>query len=107
MIKKILRALGFIVLFLGLAIGALIGFAFYFNHAAEKSARDFCAGIAIGSDINDAVSRAEREGIRRRVLDDKAAYDFVFQGWVFNAGVCHAAVANGKVVSVNSQMEGD
>jgi hypothetical protein len=40
MIKKILRALGFGALYIGLVLAAAIGFAFYANHAAEKAARD-------------------------------------------------------------------
>jgi len=106
-IKKILRAVGIVALFIGLALGALVGFAFYTNHAAEQAARAFCGSIRMGSDIGLAVLRAEREGVRHRVLNDQAAYDFVFQGWVFNAGVCRATVANGKVVALHSQSEGD
>ena len=107
MTKGILQTLGIVVLVPVLAIGALIGFAAYANHAAEQAAKNFCAGIQIGSDIHLAVLRAEQENIRYSILNDNAGYDFTFQAWVFNAGVCHAIVTNGKVVSLHSELEGD
>lgn len=107
MLRKILRVAGIIVLLIGIALGALVGFGFYANRAAEQAANTFCGKIPAGSDIDLAVARAGREGVRYRVINDKTTYDFVFQGWVFNAGVCRAIVANGKVTALRSGLEGD
>ena len=103
--KVFLIALGGIVAL----VAAVIAYGGYANYAAERDARGFCAAIPVGSEVQAAVARAADQRIRHRegVTDGKGAHEFVFQGWVFNAGVCRVAVANGKVLSVVALMEGD
>jgi len=45
MIKKVLRTVGIVALFIGVALGALVSFAFYANHAAEKAAMVFAGAF--------------------------------------------------------------
>ena len=88
----------------------MLGFAVYANYAAEHAAKKFCANIQIGSDIDPVIARAREGGARHRgprTIEGKEGHDFEFQGWVFNVGVCRAGVANGKVMSLESRLEGD
>lgn len=88
----------------------MLGFAVYANNSAEHAARNFCANIQIGSDIDPVIARAREAGARHRgprTMESKEVHDFEFQGWVFNVGVCRAGVANGKVTSLESKLEGD
>jgi len=91
-------------------LGAIVGYAVYANYAAGRAAESFCAATPVGSDLGDALKRAEASGARHlgpRVSDGKEQHDFEFQGWVFNVGVCRVAVAKGKVLSRAALLEGD
>ena len=93
-----------------LLVAAILGYAAYANDAAERAAASFCAGTQMGSDVSLALGRAQAQGIRHRgprVTDGKEEHDFEFQGWVFNVGVCRVGVANGKVISLLTALEGD
>jgi len=93
-----------------LSIVAVLAYAGYANHAAERAAQSFCTDTPVGSDPKLALARAQGQGVRyrgKRVIDGREEHDFQFQGWVFNAGVCTIAVENGKVLSAAAQMEGD
>jgi hypothetical protein len=108
--KTILKIVGAIVLVAALLVAAVLGFAVYANYSAEKAAQNFCATIPIGSDIDHAIARALEQGARHRgprTIEGEELHDFEFQGWVFNVGVCRAGVANGKVTSLEANLEGD
>lgn len=88
----------------------MVGFAGYANYSAEQAAKKFCANMQIGSDIDPVIARAREKGARHagpRSMEGKEVHDFEFQGWVFNVGVCRAGVANGKITSLESKLEGD
>ena len=108
--KTFLKRLGVIVLAIALLIAAVLGFAVYANDSAEHAARNFCANIPIGSDIDPVIARAHEEGARHRgprTMEGKEVHNFEFQGWVFNVGVCRVGVASGKVAFLESKLEGD
>lgn len=107
MIGKILRLLGHAILAAVFGFAGLLGFAHYANDSAETAARTFCQDISEGSGVEAAVARAEGGGVRHRVPEDGRVHEFLFQGGVFNAGVCRAEVANRKVISRRVQLEGD
>ena len=89
---------------------AVLGYAGYANHAAERSARSFCDATAAGSTLEAALARAGERGARHRGPirnDGREEHNFEFQGWVFNVGVCRALVADGRIVSVAAMLEGD
>jgi hypothetical protein len=93
-----------------LSIAAIVGYAGYANHAAERAAQSFCGKTEVGSEVSAAVSRARNENVRYRgprTTEGREEHDFEFRGWVFNMGVCRVGVANGKVTSVAALLEGD
>jgi hypothetical protein len=93
-----------------LLLGAIVGYAAYANHTAERAAEAFCAATPLGGDFASALERGEAQGARHRgprTADGKEEHDFEFQGWVFNVGVCRVGVARGKVVSRRAMLEGD
>lgn len=110
-IKAVLKVLAAIVLGLALLIGAVLGYAAYANSSAEQAAKNLCAKLRIGSDVDRAIASARVEGARHRGPltgeDGKVTHDFEFQGWVFNVGVCRVTVASGKVRSLAASLEGD
>jgi hypothetical protein len=111
-IKALLKILAGIVLAIVLLMAAVLAYAAYANSAAEEAARNLCARLQIGSEIDRAIARARDERARHRgpyTLEATGAevHDFQFQGWVFNVGVCRAGVAGGKITSLAASLEGD
>jgi len=105
-LKAFLLVVGAIVALLA----AIVGYAAYANYAAERAAESFCAATALGSSIDAALERAAKHGARHLGPlnnEGKEEHDFNFQGWVFNVGVCRVGVANGKVISIFTALEGD
>lgn len=102
-IKSILITL--LVIFIIICFAVFSGLVL--NKKSTLSANEFCQTIVIGDNINKAISLATEQGIRKRFFENQGIYDFVFQGWVFNASVCRAEVSNGKVISRKEFAEGD
>jgi hypothetical protein len=103
--KKILLLLGQIALVIVALIGVMLAGVGYVNWAAEKRAKVFCDGIAMGSDISLVLEKAKTQKV---FLDDSPPYNFYFFGFVFDKAVCEVSVdANRKVVSKVSEMEYD
>lgn len=82
------------------------GFLRYSIWSAERSARMFCEQIALGSDVDVAVSRAKDKKI---LYGAEGGYTFYFPTVTgFDKAVCGAAVdPDGKVISKAWQMEFD
>jgi hypothetical protein len=110
-IKTALKILAAVVLGLALLIGAVVGYGTYANFSAEEAAKNLCAKLQIGSDVDRAMASARAQGARHRGPltgeDGRVTHDFEFQGWVFNVGVCRATVAGGKIQSFEAKLEGD
>jgi hypothetical protein len=103
--KKILLLLGKIVLVIMALIGVMLAGVGYVNWTAERKAKAFCDGIAMGSDISLVLEKAKTEKV---FIDDSPPYNFYFFGFVFDKAVCEVSVdANRKVVSKVSEMEYD
>ena len=111
LIKTVLKILAAVVLGLALLIGAVVGYGTYANSSAEEAARNLCANLQIGSDVDRAIATAQAQGARHRGPltgeDGRVTHDFVFQGWVFNAGVCRVIVVGGKIKLLEARLEGD
>ena len=91
---------------------AVVGYGVYANSAAEQAARNLCANLQIGSDIDLALAggrdaRARHRGPYAREGSGAQVHDFEFQGWAFNMGVCRVGVAGGKITSLAASLEGD
>ena len=110
-LKTVLKILAAFVLGLALLIGAAVVYGTYANSSAEEAARNLCANLQIGSDVDRAIAGAQAQGARHRGPltgdDGRVTHDFVFQGWVFNAGVCRVTVSGGKIRSFEVKLEGD
>src|SRR6185436_12325097 len=108
--KTFLKIVGATVLLGVLAFAALVGYAAYANHAAERDAGAFCGNVQPGTDVDAVIARARAQGRRyrgSRVEDGKEIHDLVFPGWVLNAVVCRVVAVNGKVISRETIKEDD
>jgi len=94
---------------LGLVLGLilLVGYGIYANGAAERNGREFCDSLVSTGNFEAALAQAQREGIRFYKTEQPESYRFVFQGWVFNAGICQAEVEGTAIRSVRFWMETD
>ena len=101
MIKKILLILCAFVLFLALAFAALIAYTIYANDAADNAAREFCADIRVGSDIDALLKKAAQDKDVFSTMQIKQGYQFRFQGGIFHAGFCQVEVINAKVTAMH------
>jgi uncharacterized membrane protein len=88
---------------LAIVVGCLVAYFGYWQYqykAAESAAGQFCAAVADGSDLSDAIARAEGiKGVRHGFADPKVRYVVMFKGPIFNAFVCELTVADAKVTS--------
>ena len=104
------RCLRLAALLAALALGgvaALVGWGLYANQRAADAARDFCAASPVGSAAAEVTARAEAAGLRQGPTREPEGRDFYFQGWVFNAAVCHIDIQKGRVAATATRMEGD
>jgi hypothetical protein len=100
-----LKILGRIALGVVLSIVLLASILVVPNWYAERSARQFCEDIAVGSNISAAVAKANA---RKILWGDYRGYTFYFPGFGFDKAVCEASVdADGKVTAKGSLMEYD
>ena len=100
---KVLLGLGVIAV---LFFGSIAGLVAYLNWSANRGARNFCADIAIGSNISVTVAKAKE----RKILQGSSGqeYTFYFPGFVFDKAVCEVVVnPGGTVVSKGHVMEYD
>jgi hypothetical protein len=103
--KKIVLLFGKVALVIVALLGAMVACVSYMNWAAERKAKAFCDGIAVGSDIALVLERAKQQEVFH---DDSPPYNFYFFGFVFDKAVCEVSVdANRKVISKVSEMEYD
>lgn len=88
---------------LAIVVGCFLGYYLYWQHqyeSAEADARQFCASTAEGSDISEAITRAESlKGIRHGFTEPDQRYTVYFRGPIFNMFTCELTVAAGKVTS--------
>jgi hypothetical protein len=103
--RWILRSVIGLVLAVAIAFSALVGAVLYANWSAERSAREFCSMIPIGSDISAATTVATSKGIH---WGSYGGYTFYFPGFIFDKAVCEVSTSKeGKVISRRSEMEYD
>ena len=103
--KKVVFAVGKVVLVIVVVLGAMVAGVFYVNWAAERNARKFCDAIAIGSDISIATQKVKDKSL---YYGDSQGYTFYFWGVVFDKAVCEVSIdQNRKVTAKHSEMEYD
>jgi hypothetical protein len=86
-------------------VGGYVVCIFYANWSAERSAREFCSMIPIGSDIAAATVRATEKNI---LWGSDNGYTFYFSGFIFDKAVCQVSVSKeGKVISRIAETEYD
>jgi hypothetical protein len=98
-----------IVLVLGVCLVAIVACIAYVDWSAQRRARAFCDGIAIGSDVATAIAEAKSEGILEGPHEGTySGRTFYFSGVVFSKAVCEVSVGqDGKVANKGSRMERD
>jgi hypothetical protein len=100
--------------------GTLIAFVWYANRSAEREAREFCDGIAQGTDIALAIAKMEKQtGFEKRAGEKtsvrhvgfpdeglaKNSHTFIYPGFIFDKAECTVWLdQNGKVTSSFSKM---
>ena len=90
---------------LGVFLGLPLAYYAYWQYqydGAEAEARKFCGSLSDGSELSDAIARADgMKGIRHGYLEPQALYSVSFNGPIFNVVQCKLTVANGRITSRN------
>jgi hypothetical protein len=86
-------------------VGGFVVCVVYANWSAERSAREFCGMIPIGSDISAATAKAKEKKI---LWGSESGYTFYFSGFIFDKAVCEVSVSKeGEVISRIAEVEYD
>jgi len=106
--KGIFRAALWLSIAAVVVFACLLAYGVYVDEAADRSAREFCDVIPIGSDISAIKAKAAEQNIYGGVEAGGEYSFFFFHFFAFDKAVCEVSASKtGKVISRAVEIEID